>query len=211
MILKIMILDDHIAIGEGTRAILDNELECFTEVYTDAYTALQHLANTKYDVYLIDFNLSDMDGLQFLEQLRKIDSIGKAIIYTGYNIEKYLPDLLKMGISGFISKTDSRKQLIDTIHYALEGKIILSITTLNRVFDNTPIHSFNQLTEREIQILSMVKNGLTNKAIANHLQLSQRTIEKDLTAIFSKLNVGSRAEAVFKWYELFPQSIEVLN
>lgn len=201
-----MILDDHIAIGEGTRAILENELECFVDVFITPHTALQQLVNKTYDIYLIDFNLSDMDGLQFLEQLQMIDPRGKAIIYTGYNVEKYLPDLLQIGISGFISKTDSKKQLIDTILYALEGKMILSISTLNRMFDKTQIDNINKLTEREIQILSMVKSGLTNKAISTNIQLSQRTIEKDLSSIFSKLNVGSRAEAVIRWNELSSQN-----
>lgn len=204
-----MILDDHIAIGEGTRAILENELNCHTDVFTDPNFALKKLEDTLYDIYLIDFNLTDIDGLQFLEQLKTIDSMGKAIIYTGYNIERYLPNLLEMGISGLISKTDSRKQLIDTIQYALEGKLILPISMLNKFLNNSPVDKSSQLTEREIQILSMVSNGLTNKAISIELQLSQRTIEKDLSSIFSKLSVGSRAEAVIKWNQLSIQGSEI--
>ncbi|WP_096551783.1 response regulator transcription factor [Ureibacillus thermosphaericus] len=202
-----MILDDHIAVGEGTRTILESELDCHAEVFTNARAALEHVKSTTYDIYLIDFNLSEMDGLEFLEKLLNIDPKAKAIIYTGYSIEKYMPDLIKKGISGFISKSDSRKQLIDTIHYALDGKVIISIPILNKILNNTEQRNSNPLTDREIKILDMVKNGMTNKGIARELHLSQRTIEKDLTSIFIKLDVGSRAEAVIKWNELLEKEI----
>lgn len=201
--MKIMILDDHIAIGEGTRAILQAELDCQAEVFTNPHTALRYLTGTLFNVYLIDFNLPDMDGFHFLEQLFKIHPDAIAIIYTGYNIEKYIPDLLDKGISGFISKTDSRKQLIDTVLYASEGKIIFPITLLKRLnLQNSNAKRSSNLTERECKILDLVKKGFTNKAIALELQLSQRTIEKDLTMIFSKLGVESRAEAAIKWNEV---------
>ncbi len=205
--MKIMILDDHIAIGEGTRAILQAELDCQAEVFTNPHTALHYLTGTLFNVYLIDFNLPEMDGFHFLEQLFKIHPEAIAIIYTGYNIEKYIPDLLDKGISGFISKTDSRKQLIDTVLYASEGKIIIPITLLKRLnLQNSNAKRCSNLTERECKILDLVKQGFTNKAIALELHLSQRTIEKDLTMIFSKLSVESRAEAAIKWNEVTAQS-----
>jgi len=198
-----MILDDHIAIGEGTRMILEADLDCQADVFTDVHVALQHLTETQYDIYLIDFNLSDMDGLQFLELLHNVHPGAVAIIYTGYNIEKHLSGLLSKGISGFVSKTDNRKQLIDTVQYALEGKVIVSLSVLQRLFSDSMVtKSFTMLTERENRILTLIRSGLTNKAIAIELSLSQRTIEKDLSTIFSKLDVGSRAEAVIKWNEL---------
>lgn len=198
-----MVLDDHIAIGEGTKAILQAELDCQAVVFTDPYIALQQLSKSFFDIYLIDFNLAGMDGLQFIEQLLQIHPEAIAIIYTGYNIEKYLPELLNKGIAGFISKTESRKQLIDTIQYAHEGKVIISLSLLKKLYvqeggAKESIH----LTERERQILDLVRDGFTNKAIALEIHLSQRTIEKVLTTVFSKLGVESRAEAAVKWNEL---------
>ncbi|MFJ7837997.1 response regulator [Lysinibacillus sphaericus] len=198
-----MVLDDHIAIGEGTRAILQAELDCQAVVFTDPCIALQHLSESFYDIYLIDFNLAGMDGLQFIQKLLKIHPEAITIIYTGYNIEKYLPELLNKGISGFISKTESRKQLIDTIQYALEGKVIISLSLLKKLcVHNVGAKESINLTERERQILDFVRDGYTNKAIALEIYLSQRTIEKVLTTIFSKLGVESRAEAAVKWNEL---------
>lgn len=207
MDMKIMVLDDHIVIGEGTRAILQTELDCQTEVFTDPHNALHHLTHTHYDVYLIDFNLSDMDGLQFLDCLLNIHPEAVAIIYTGYNIEKYVPDLLEKGAAGFISKTESRKQLLDAIQYALEGKIIIPLSLIKQLNGkNSGNGHYSKLNEREQKILKLIMNGFTNKTIALELQLSQRTIEKQLTMIFSKLNVECRAEAVIKWIELTTQN-----
>ncbi|WP_238602030.1 response regulator transcription factor [Lysinibacillus parviboronicapiens] len=201
-----MVLDNHIAIGEGARAILQEEIDCQVEVFTDPCIALQYLTEVVYDIYLIEFNLSGMDGIQFIDLLLKIHPGAITIIYTGYNIEKYVPDLLDRGISGFISKAESRKQLVDTIQYARQGKIIISLSLLNRLkIHNLCCQKPVSLTDRERKILDLVRNGLTNKAIALELYLSQRTIEKELTTIFSKLDVESRAEAAIKWSELAVQ------
>ncbi|MGE7949115.1 response regulator [Lysinibacillus sp. NPDC093688] len=195
-----MVLDDHIAIGEGTKAILKAELNCHADVFTDPYLALQQLTKAPYDVYLVDFNLPDTDGLEFIEKIINIHPEAIAIIYTGYNIERYITDLLEKGVCGFVSKSDSRKQLIDTINYALEEKIIMPLSLIKQLNSNfSKTEKSTRLTEREQKILDLVKDGLPNKTIAMELSLSQRTIEKNLTSIFSKLNVETRAEAAIKW------------
>lgn len=197
-----MVLDDHIAVGEGTRAIIQTELECQVDVFTDPFEALAQVAIEKYDVYLIDFNLPSINGLQFIEHLLHIHMDAVVIIYTGHQIEQYLVKLWHKEIVGFLSKTASRKQLIDTILYGLEGKLIIEQSLLTRLLKyNYDEQSTSYLTDRENEILGYVKDGFTNKAIALEMHLSQRSIEKSLTTIFSKLKVESRAEAVIKWNE----------
>lgn len=197
-----MVLDDHIAVGEGTRAIIQSELECRVDVFIDPFEALAQVAIEKYDVYLIDFNLPSINGLQFIEHLLHIHMESVIIIYTGHQIEQYLVEIWHKEIVGFLSKTASRKQLIDTILYGLEGKLIIEQSLLTRLLKyNIDEQSTSHLTDRESEILGYVKDGLTNKAIALEMHLSQRSIEKSLTTIFSKLKVESRAEAVIKWSE----------
>lgn len=198
--LRIMILDDHIAVGEGTRAIIQAELQCDIDIFTEPLKALEQVSLNRYDVYLIDFHLPQMNGLQFIEQLRTLHTEAIVIIYTGHQIEQHLLTLWQKGIAGFVSKTASRKQLIDTILYALEGKVIIEQMLFMKLLDHKQVAS--QLTEREKEILTYVKEGFTNKAIASQMHLSQRSIEKSLTTIFSKLEVESRAEAVIKWSEM---------
>lgn len=202
--MRILVLDDHIAVGEGTRAILEAELNCHVEVFTEPDTALSNIEREKFDVYLIDYHLSDMDGLEFVEQLLQIHTDAVIIIYTGHKIENYFVKLWSKGVTSFINKTDSRKQLIDSILYAQKGKIIIERSTFTKILQsNRPIgNSVNTLTEREIEILKFVEVGYTNKAIALDMNLSQRSIEKSLTTIFFKLGVDSRVEAVIKWKEL---------
>lgn len=198
--LKLMVLDDHIAVGEGTRAIIQAELQCEVEVFTEPLEALDKVKLGSYDVYLIDFHVPNMNGLTFIELLLELHAEAIVIIYTGHQIEQHLLTLWQKGIVGFVSKTASRKQLIDTILYALEGKLIIEQTLLMKLLDQKQVVS--QLTKREKQILLYVQDGLTNKAIAAEMHLSQRSIEKSLTLIFSKLQVESRVEAVMKWNEM---------
>lgn len=200
--LKLMVLDDHIAVGEGTRAIIQAELQCEVEVFTEPLEALDKVKLGSYDVYLIDFRLPNMNGLTFIELLLELHAEAIVIIYTGHQIEQHLLTLWQKGVVGFVSKTASRKQLIDTILYALEGKLIIDQTLLMKLLDQKQVVSQLTLTKREKQILLYVQEGLTNKAIAAQMHLSQRSIEKSLTFIFSKLQVESRVEAVMKWNEM---------
>lgn len=198
-ILKIMVVDDHIALGEGTQAILQMGIEnSQVDVFTEPTHALQQLSSERYDVYVIDFHLKDMNGLTFVEQLVKIHPKAVAIIYTGHNIEQHIPDLLEKGIIGFINKTESKKRLIDTVQYAYEGNVIIPLDILRTIIQNKKIF---HLTERQRKIMELAKKGAKNKEIASELYVSQRTVEKDLTQIFSKLNVMSRVEAISKWSE----------
>lgn len=127
------------------------------------------------------------------------------LIYTGLDIAPYFDMLIEAGASGIISKTSCRKELLAAIRCAFRGKAEIPISLLRQLrrkqfafpfSEENNINLDNSITEREHLVLKEVARGRSNKEIAAELRVSQRTVEYDLTRIFSKLNVKTRLEAI---------------
>jgi two-component system competent response regulator ComA len=117
-------------------------------------------------------------------------------------VEDYFEEAIQLGIHGAVSKTESKEKLLTFIRHAIDGDIVVSYQYFKdmlcyKQLKNTDTESVNQVfNDREKAILHEVEKGLTNQEIADHLHLSKRSIEYSLTAIFNKLNVSTRTEAV---------------
>ncbi|APH03859.1 response regulator transcription factor [Bacillus weihaiensis] len=202
--LYILVIDDHPAVREGTKAILEAEegvkVDCLAPPYT--IEVLKKIDFSQYDVLLMDLNLGDVNGMDLSVEILRLSTKSKIILYTGYDVEDYFEEALQIGIYGAVSKTESKDKLLDYIRHAIEGEIVLSYDYFKKVLTQNEIHTKKKETheyifsDREVAILQEVEKGLTNQEIADSLHLSKRTIEYSLTAIFNKLNVSSRTEAV---------------
>jgi two-component system competent response regulator ComA len=137
----------------------------------------------------------------------QVDPDATILIYTGFDLVSHYNLLIEAGVTGFISKTASPEQLITAIRCALREEAVIPLQLLKQLrrVDTSPITNDGlqnlgaiSLTTKEQEILEGVSKGLTNKAIAIKLSMSQRTIEYNLTKIFSKLGVSSRTEALMK-------------
>ncbi|MED1242303.1 response regulator transcription factor, partial [Bacillus paralicheniformis] len=114
----------------------------------------------------------------------------------------YFEEAIRSGMHGAISKTESKEKIIEYIYQVLDNKIVVDydyfkqLITQQKSKSNSQQTQHDLLTERECLILKEVEKGYTNQEIADALHLSKRSIEYSLTSVFSKLNVGSRTEAV---------------
>jgi two-component system competent response regulator ComA len=205
--IKVLIIDDHPAIGEGTKAIIEQEGDIQAKVIVDSKNILDIINKDQYDVYLIDLYMPKLNGIELSKVILQKDPDATILIYTGFNIAEHYNLLIEAGVSGFISKTDTKEQLITAIRCALREEAVIPLQLLKQLrrVDTAPMTKEGQqslgvisLSSKEQQILVGVSKGLTNKAIAINLSMSQRTIEYNLTKIFSKLEVGSRTEALMK-------------
>jgi len=201
--IHILVVDDHPAVREGTKAILETEPDIQVDCLDLEYTieAFEQYDFSPYHVILLDLNLGDINGMELSKSILKKHPACKIILFTGYDVEDYFEEAVRLGIHGAISKTESKEMLLSTIHHAIKGEIIVPYTYLKNLLSQKqtkPIHSSVEqvFTEREKSILQEVEKGLTNQEIADQLHLSKRTIEYNLTSIFNKLNVSSRTEAV---------------
>jgi len=201
--IHILVIDDHPAVREGTKSILENEDDVSVECLNPPYTVekIQKIDFSPFDVILMDINLGDINGIELAKAIMEKKVSCKVLLYTGYDIEDYLEDAIQIGVHGAISKTESKDKILSNIRHALDGDIILPYhfvqkLILKNILKEKEANQVDPLTDREKLILIEVEKGLTNQDIADQLHLSKRSIEYSLTSIFNKLNVGSRTEAV---------------
>lgn len=205
--IKILLVDDHLSVREGAKSILEKEPDLLVTVTSTGMEALALMNNQVFDIMLFDLNMDVINGLELTRRAISINSDIPVLIYTGYDIESHFNLLVEAGVSGFISKTASREQLIMSIRFALRGDTILPISLLRQLrrkdirFTAPGDHKSIQdvsINEQEQRILQEVAIGKSNKEVAKVLLMSQRTVEYNLTRIFEKLGVKSRAEAILQ-------------
>lgn len=205
--INVLIVDDHPAVGEGTRAIIEQEEDMKANIVTEIDKFLDILKENKYEVYLVDLYMPKVNGIELTKMILQDDPDATILIYTGFDLVSHYNLLIEAGVAGFISKTASPEQLITAIRCALREEAVIPLQLLKQLrrIDAGPSSREGQqnlgeitLSSKEQQILDGISRGLTNKAIAIDLSMSQRTIEYNLTKIFSKLRVSSRTEALIK-------------
>lgn len=199
--MKLLLVDDHPVVLNGTKALLDHDGQWFIDTETNPLFALDQLRRETYDCCLLDVNMQPINGIQLAAEIRAFSSGTRLILYTGYDLKDYYDLLITRKVDGLLSKTATKEQVNHTIRAVLRGDVLVPADFLDyiaRKMTAGETAGSSSLPEKERSILKLVAQGFTNKAIASELGVSQRTVENYLTKIFTYLQVESRAEAVNK-------------
>ncbi len=199
--MKLLLVDDHPVVLNGTKALLDHDKQWSIDTETNPLFALELLRRETYDCCLLDVNMQPINGIQLAAELREISPGTRLILYTGYDLKDYYDLLIKRKVDGLLSKTATKEQVNHTISAVLRGDLLVPAEFLDyiaRKMTAGKTAGSSSLPEKERTILKLVAEGFTNKAIAVEIGVSQRTVENYLTKIFTHLQVESRAEAVNK-------------
>ncbi|AIQ21196.1 response regulator transcription factor [Paenibacillus sp. FSL L8-0436] len=203
--IKILLVDDHPSVGEGTKNMIEQDPDMKVTVILSAMEALELVKSESFDVMLFDLNMPVISGLELTKRMMSVQPESRVLIYTGYEISPNFNLLIDSGVSGFVSKTVTREQLLNAIRCVLRDEAIIPVSLLRqlrrrdiRLNESKEEKMLEEVSinEREQEILQEVSNGNSNKDIASKMLMSQRTVEYNLTRIFEKLGVRSRAEAV---------------
>lgn len=191
-------MDDHHLVGEGTKEMLEGEEKFRVHYVASALEVLD--IDTLYDLYIVDIHMPDLSGIELARKLLKRNKDLKIILYTGLHNQKSLSLFTQVGISGVISKTATKLELITLINAVLSGYTIVPLS----IFKNKNPKRTNTvgLTKRDLTILKHVSEGLSNKEIAEKLFIADRSVEYHLSKIYKILNVKKREEAVIKAFRL---------
>ncbi|MEQ8473862.1 MAG: response regulator transcription factor [Marinoscillum sp.] len=192
---KIIIADDHVLFIEGLKVLLSEAPE--VEIVGTAGSGkelISLLRNMKPDVVLLDINMPDMNGIEALKQVKQIYPATKIIMLSTYT-EQYLIELTrKNGANGYLAKTTPKEKLLEAIkQICAGGEFYLSKKAHHKTeFDEHDqfVKQFN-LTRRELEIMGLIKQGLTSNDIAQELTLSVFTIRTHRKNLMQKLGLSS--------------------
>ena len=214
--LSLLLVDDEPQFRQGLRTLLEfysfkglGSVQVVGEAASPSQ-ALKLAVEQHPALMLLDLELAGEDGLSVLLELRERAYAGKILVLSAHREDEAVYRAMQAGANGYVFKQSLASQLCEAIATVMGGEIYLSqevVTGFFRMFNFYAGHSLQacrqiNLTEREQEVLHWLVQGESNEAIANHLYVTVATVKAHLTAIFSKLTVKSRTQAIVKALKL---------
>jgi NarL family two-component system response regulator LiaR len=203
--IKILLAEDHVIVREGTRELVQHQpdMEVVAEA-DDGEEAVQLTAKLQPDVVIMDIAMPKLNGIEATKQIKALYPATAVLILTAYDDDQYILALLEAGAAGYLLKTVRGHELIDAIRAVYVGESVLHPKIARKILSHfMPLAAkpseeriAELLSERELEVLKLAAKGMSNKDIAEQLFLSVRTVQTHLANIFTKLDVGSRTEAI---------------
>jgi NarL family two-component system response regulator LiaR len=203
--IRVLLADDHVLVREGTRELLEQEedLQVVAEA-GDGEEAVRLAATERPDVALVDIAMPKLNGIEATRQIKSRSPGTAVLILSAYDDDQYVFALLEAGAAGYLLKNIRGRDLVDAVRSVYAGESVLHPVIARKVINRFSLpkdHSSEKigaelLTERELEVLKLAAQGMSNRDIARELHLSIRTVQAHLSTIFTKMGVGSRTEAV---------------
>ena len=197
---KVLLVDDHPIVRTGIRNLLERAAEISVVGEAgDGFEALKLVEELSPDVVLLDMEMPGMNGSEVAIHLKQAGSPVKILALSAHDDKQYIQELLANGASGYLTKEEVPETIIEAVRGVERGeqgwvsRKIAAKMTIWMSRDSPADHM--GLTPREVQVLKMVVAGKTNQEIGLELGISEKTVEKHLEGVFSKLGVASRVEA----------------
>lgn len=195
-VINVVIIDDHRLFNDGLNAMLEPEkhVEVLTQVY-DSREARAKVKKLNPDVVLMDFNMPHINGMELAKLLLQEKPGVKILILSMYNEERHIGSFKEIGAKGYIFKTASAEEVVLAIQQVHAGEFYFSETETKTVHADDSFLKKLKLSSRELEVIELIKEGLTTKGIADKLNISYYTAETHRKNI--KLKVGVKGEADF--------------
>jgi DNA-binding NarL/FixJ family response regulator len=219
--IRILLADDHPIVREGLRAVLetqpDFEVVGTPEQATSGDEALRLAMELQPDILLLDLEMPVMDGVETIRRLRqqfrlepgKSDGIRpRIIVFTAFDNDERIIAALEAGANGYLLKGAPREDIFNAIRVTMQGGSLLQPVVASKLLRHVGQQphsapsasqqniSYETLTERELEVLGLLAQGMPNKEIAAHLTISERTAKFHVSSIMGKLGATNRTEAV---------------
>lgn len=205
--IRIALADDHKMFAKGIASLLEDDDDLRIEgVFSNGLQLLDFLKSNEVDVVLTDMNMPLLDGAGVIEAVKRQIPGSKVVVLSMYDDEAIFLKCQKLGADAYILKNADSDELIYTIKEVYEGNHIMNFQkVISQNIDDGYTDYYKQkfkLSKRELQLVRMIKRGMTNKEIAEELHLSIHTVEAHRKKIHAKLGVSSIAELVKKAFDL---------
>ena len=208
---KILIIDDHPIVRDGIKTMLElGEFDTYVFTISEAGSAVETmlmLKNNKFDLIIMDYQLEETNGAVLTKSVINLYPNQYILTLSNYDDHNYAGNMLKAGARGYVTKNLSAKGLVEAIDSVLKGKVYFSLRLANELIEhrilgkssielNADNPSLSRLSKREVEIIKLICDQLTNEEISKMLFLSKRTIDNHRQNILNKLGMNNTAGLV---------------
>ncbi|HLZ60316.1 MAG TPA: response regulator transcription factor [Ktedonosporobacter sp.] len=207
--IRILLADDHPIVREGLRTLLETQADF--QVIADCANgeeALRLTAKLHPDLLLLDLEMPILDGVETIRRLSQQPEMPRIIVFTAFDDDERIIHAIQAGANGYLLKDSPREEIFKAIHVTMQGGSLLQPVVASKLLHHVGLQQskgtslkphmppVEELTERELEVLHLLAQGMPNKEIAAHLVISERTAKFHVSSIMSKLGATNRTEAV---------------
>jgi len=199
---RVLIADDHPVVREGLVTMLsrENDIEVVGEAQ-NGKVAIDKARELRPDIVLMDLRMPEVDGIEAMRRIKADNPQVKFIVLTTYDNDEYIFKGIEAGARAYLLKDAPRSELFKAIRAVYKGESLIEPAIAGKVLDrfaelSRQTQSPEALSERELEVLTLIARGTSNKLIATSLNIGESTVKTHIQNIFHKLNVGDRTEAV---------------
>ncbi|WP_421872005.1 response regulator [Marinoscillum sp.] len=187
-IVEILLVDDHRILLEGTKSVIEASTEKFRikDTAHSVDVALELLKQNDYDVLITDYQMPGMTGMELVQMAKTMCPDLKTIVLSMHDEPSVVKELLKMGVDGFVLKSDTHLEIIEALDRVIEGKIYLTQNISQMLIHHTEKSNSSELSPREQEIVKLIVKEYSTKQIAEILLISEKTVETHRKNILKK-------------------------
>ena len=211
MRVSIVVVDDQQVVRDGFAALLGTQPD-FTVVGTaaDGAEAVRLCQEHRPDVVLMDVRMPVMDGIEATSRITTGGTGPRVLVLTTFDLDEHVYDALRAGASGFLLKDMTSERLFDAVRVVAAGEALLAPTVTRRLIGEfarlrpqlpAPPVALDALTPREVEVLRLIAEGLSNPEIAERLVVGDETVKTHVSRVLTKLGLRDRTQAVVVAYE----------
>jgi DNA-binding NarL/FixJ family response regulator len=191
--IKVLIVDDHPVVRTGLRTMLESEEHIsVTGLAESAKEALMEVQRVKPDVVLMDLRMPEMDGTEAIVELRRIQPDIRIVVLTNYETDGDILRALQAGAMGYLLKSTPQAEIVRAVEMVHENQRCVPPNIAKRLSETI---GRVELSQRELEVLTFVAMGKSNKEIAEHLFISDKTARNHVASCLVKLSANDRTEA----------------
>lgn len=199
--IRVLVVDDHRVVRAGLETLLDvvADIELVGSA-ADGAQAIELAGTLRPDVVLMDLSMPVMDGVEATRRIMAAHPQTHIVVLTSFADQRRVIDAIDAGANGYILKDADSQTLLDAIRAAADGGVPLDPRVAPALLAQRRAQRNVDLTDRELEVLRLVGQGLLNKQIARRLDISEKTVKTHLTSVFRRIGVTDRTQAAL-WAE----------
>jgi NarL family two-component system response regulator LiaR len=208
-LITVLVVDDHKVVRQGVRAFMDTQPDLTVVGEAGAgEEAVALAAEHAPDVVIVDLVMPGMDGVEVTRQVKQVSPRTQVIVLTSYHQDEHIFPAIRAGALSYLLKDVGPAELADAVRKAANGEAVLHPRVAARVVQelhgarhDSP-NPFTELSDRELEVLRLIADGLNNADIAETLVISEKTVKSHVSNILNKLHLADRTQAaVYAWRE----------